>query len=246
MVVKAGRTPGGSQRQRPSARIPDTMRHVPDVIRAGFGLFLLTLALGACTSSTTDTAGASNGDVPFAGNARATDPVAAQQRLAANPNVADSLHLLSPGQAGRLKVGLSEKLLLERVPAGQLTKISRTIGDSTYPAYELRDAQQPAAPATVVEMAGNAQQGFRIRRIIITDPQYRTGEGLGVGSPFGAARQAHGLSRVRMTPDGFAAVSRQTHMAWLLDEKSLPAKHANEMEGSDIPTATRVKGVVVY
>ncbi|GGF25828.1 hypothetical protein [Hymenobacter cavernae] len=216
------------------------------LIRSTAGALLLTATLTACDSSTNSTPASSSSDTPFAGNSTATDPAAAAERIAANPNTPDSLHLLSPGQAGRLRIKMSEKVLLARVPAEQLRKITRTVGDSTYPAYEMRDAQQPSAPATLLELAGNEQKGFRLRRIIITDPQYRTGEGIGVGSPFGVARQTFGLSRVRITPDGFAAVSRQTRMAWLLDENSLPAKHPNDMATAEIPTATRITGVIVY
>ena len=214
-------------------------------LRPALAGLLLVGGLAACNSAA-DKGSASGGDVPFTGDSRATDPDAAAQRIAQTPNMPDSLHLLSPGQAGRLRVRMPEKLLLARVPAEQLHKITRTVGDSTYPAYEMRDAQQPTAPPTLLEMAGNNQTGFYLRRIIITDPQYRTGEGIGVGSPFGAARQLFGFSRVRTTPDGFAAVSRQTRMAWLLDENSLPADHSNDMPSAEIPTATRIKGVVVY
>jgi len=213
-------------------------------LRSALVGLLLAGSLVACNSA--DNNSASNGDVPFAGDSRATDPNAAAQRIAQTPNMPDSLHLISPGQAGRLRVRMPEKLLLARVPADQLHKLTRTVGDSTYPAYEMRDAQQPTAPPTLLEMAGNDRQGFYLRRIVITDPQYRTGEGVGVGSPFGAARQLFGFSRVRTTPDGFAAVSRQTSMAWLLDENSLPADHSNDMPSAEIPTATRIKGVVVY
>lgn len=211
------------------------------------GLVLLA-GLAACdsSSSTPRTPEASSGATPFAGDSRATDPDAAAQRIAQTPNMPDSLHLISPGQAGRLRVRMPERLLLARVPASQLHRLTRTVGDSTYPAYELRDAQQPAAPPTLLEMAGSPQRGFYLRRIIITDPQYRTGEGIGVGSPFGAARQVFGFSRVRRTPDGFAAVSRQMRMAWLLDDNSLPPNHSSDMHSAEIPTATRIKGVVVY
>ncbi|WP_324677697.1 hypothetical protein [Hymenobacter sp. GOD-10R] len=221
------------------------MKHLASP-RSAVGALLLLVALVGCNSSDNRSPAASSGDTPFAGNSTATDPSAAAQRIAANPNVADSLHLLSPGQAGRLLIRMPEKLLLSRVSAEQLHKITRTVGDSTYPAYEMRDAQQPSAPVTILEMAGSEQKGFRLRRIIITDPQYRTGEGIGVGSPFGVARQAFGLSRVRMTPEGFAAVSRQTRMAWLLDENSLPAKHPSDMATAEIPTATRIKGVILF
>ncbi|OUJ74295.1 hypothetical protein [Hymenobacter crusticola] len=222
------------------------MKHLASFLGSTAGALLLAATLVACNSPESRTPTASSGDTPFAGNSTATDPSAAAQRIAANPNVADSLHLLSPGQAGRLLIKMPEKLLLARVSAEQLHKITRTVGDSTYPAYEMRDAQQPSAPPTILEMAGNAQKGFRLRRIIITDPQYRTGEGIGVGSPFGVARQTFGLSRVRMTPEGFAAVSRQTRMAWLLDENSLPAKHPTDMATAEIPTATRIKGVILF
>jgi hypothetical protein len=221
------------------------MKHLASS-RFAVGALLLLVALVGCNSPENRSPAASSGDTPFAGSSTATDPSAAAQRIAANPNVADSLHLLSPGQAGRLLIRMPEKLLLARVSAEQLHKITRTVGDSTYPAYEMRDAQQPSAPVTILEMAGNEQKGFRLRRIIITDPQYRTGEGIGVGSPFGVARQAFGLSRVRMTPEGFAAVSRQTRMAWLLDENSLPAKHPSDMATAEIPTATRIKGVILF
>ncbi|WP_219160720.1 hypothetical protein [Hymenobacter profundi] len=214
------------------------------MLRAALLPLALLAGLTACDSSTTPTA--SSGASPFAGDSRATDPDAAAQRIAQTPNMPDSLHLISPGQAGRLRVRMPEKLLLARVPADQLRKLTRTVGDSTYPAYEMRDAQDPSAPPTLLEMAGNQQRGFYLRRIIVTDPQYRTGEGVGVGSPFGAARQLFGLTRVRTTPDGFAAVSRQARMAWLLDENSLPADHSTDMPSAEIPTATRITGVVVY
>ncbi|MBC6609619.1 hypothetical protein H8B15_01715 [Hymenobacter sp. BT507] len=213
-------------------------------LRAALLPLALLAGLAACDSSTTPTA--SSGASPFAGDSRTTDPDAAAQRIAQTPNMPDSLHLISPGQAGRLRVRMPEKLLLARVPTDLLHKLTRTVGDSTYPAYELHDAQDPSAPPTLLEMAGSQQRGFYLRRIVITDPQYRTGEGVGVGSPFGAARQLFGFSRVRTTPDGFAAVSRQARMAWLLDENSLPADHSSDMESAEIPTATRIKGVVVY
>lgn len=222
------------------------MNYLAPYLRVAASTFVVAATLSACNSPSSSSPASSSGDTPFAGNSTATDPSAAAQRIAANPNVADSLHLLSPGQAGRLLIKMPEKLLLARVAADQLRKITRTVGDSTYPAYEMRDAQEPNAPVTILEMAGSEQKGFRLRRIIITDPQYRTGEGIGVGSPFGVARQTFGLSRVRMTPEGFAAVSRQTRMAWLLDEKSLPAKHPNDMATAEIPTATRITGVILY
>jgi hypothetical protein len=160
--------------------------------------------------------------------------------------IPDSLHLLSPGRAGRLRLGMTEAKLKEVVPAALLRRTTYTDNGQQLPAYEMRDAGQPSAPPTILHLTGDSTAGYRLRRIRIYDPQYRTAEGIGVGSPFGAARQNLGLTKVRPTPAGFAAVSGQVQMAWVIDPKSLPAKHPNEMNSSDIPPAARITGVLLY
>lgn len=208
------------------------------------GVALLALQLSACNSS--GTSGSSSGDVPFAGDSRASDPNAAAERLAANPNVPDSLHLISPGRAGRLRLNMTEKELLRRVPAAQLKRTTYQDQGQTYPAYEMLDAQKPDAPATVLHLRPDSTGTTRLRRIRIYDPQYRTAEGIGVGSPFGAASQNLGLTRVRNTPAGFAGVSGLVNMAWVIDPNSLPNKHPDEMKPADIPQAARITGVLLY
>lgn len=204
----------------------------------------LAVVLSACGSS--GNSGSSSGNVPFAGDSRATDPTAAAQRLAANENVPDSLHLISPGRAGRLRLNMTEQELLRRIPAPQLKKTTYQDEGQTYPAYEMLDVQKPDAPATVLHMLPDDKGIVRLRRIRIYDPQYRTAEGIGVGSPFGAARQNLGLTRVRNTAAGFAGVSDLVSMAWVIDPNSLPNKHPDDMNSADIPPAARITGVLLY
>ncbi|RYU80520.1 hypothetical protein [Hymenobacter persicinus] len=206
---------------------------------------LLALAAAACDSPATSTATATApaGPEPFVAPDAPADPKAAAARLASAGTQPDSLHLLSPGRAGRLALGMSEKSLLARVPAAQLTKTTHVYKGVTYPAYLMTDAQQPTAPPSRLELVGSAATGYTLRRIRITDPQYRTGEGIGVGSPFGAARQVYGLTRVRSSEGDFVAISSQQRMGWILDENSLPADHSADMPSSAIPPATRIVGV---
>lgn len=232
---------------KPTPRVRLSTMHSYSVSwQHGVAAVLLTAALSACGSSETRTPAASGGDTPFSADARATDPSAAAQRLASIPNMPDSLHLISPGQAGRLRLNMTEKEILAVVPAAQLRKATYLDKGRTLPAYEMLDAQQPTAPPTVLHLTGDSATGNRLRRIRIYDPQYRTGEGIGVGSPFGAARQVLGLTKVRNTAAGFAAVSGQVKMAWVIDPNSLPAKHPDEMNSADIPTAARITGVLLY
>ncbi|WP_089331465.1 hypothetical protein [Hymenobacter mucosus] len=215
---------------------------------------VLSAAFSACDSrSATDT-----GSPPFVPENGATDPAAVEPGAAAvakvpgvpsplaGAPVPDSLHLLSPGQAGRLRLGMREEQIKKVVPASLLRATTYTDNGKQLPAYEMRDAQQPTAPPTILHLIGDSSAGFRLRRIRIYDSQYRTAEGIGVGSPFGAARQNLGLTRVRPTPAGFAAVSGEVKMAWVIDPNSLPAKHPEEMNSADIPPAARITGVLLY
>ncbi|WP_139922266.1 hypothetical protein [Hymenobacter sp. DG01] len=216
---------------------------------------LLATTLPGCDSTTTRNA-TDPGTPPFtpaAGTTAGASPGAAAVAQTASPPVTtpgaptpDSLHLLSPGRAGRLRLGMREERIRAVVPASLLRATTYQDKGQTLPAYEMRDAQRPDAPPTVLHLIGDSAQGFRLRRIRIYDPQYRTAEGIGVGSPFGAARQNLGLTKVRDTPAGFAAVSGEVQMAWLIDPKSLPNKQPQEISSADIPPAARITGVLLY
>lgn len=214
------------------------------------------LLLTSCNEQQGNATGATTtAEPPFvpADGSPATSPGSASvaQTASAKPPLSgaltpDSLHLISPGRAGRLRLGMTEAKLKKVVPAHLLRRTTYTDNGQQLPAYEMLDAKEPTAPATVLHFIGDSADGYRLRRIRIYDPQYRTAEGIGVGSPFGAARQNLGLTKVRPTPAGFAAVSGQVQMAWVIDPKSLPEKHPDEMNSADIPPAARITGVLLY
>lgn len=212
---------------------------------------LLTLtAFSACDSSTTQTPVTSDSDAPFGSapsSATSPPPPGTPEApvSAANPTTPDSLHLLSSDRVGRLRLNTSEQAVLRLIPPSRRRKSTRTAAGLTYPVYEITDAQQPTAPPLLLEMAPDDQGDYRIQRIRVTDPQYRTADGIGVGTPYGVARQQYGISRVEQTADGLAAVSEAANMAWLLDEQSLPPKRPSQLRPTDVPTATRIIGVLV-
>ncbi|WP_185817105.1 hypothetical protein [Hymenobacter metallilatus] len=212
-------------------------------------------SLGGCDSAPTTRTATDPGTPPFVtaeGNPGPTSPGSAPIASGATAPaetgapLPDSLHLLSPGRAGRLRLGMSEKRLKRLIPAQLLTATSYQDQGRTLPAYTLLDAQHPDAPASVLHMIEGPAGGWRLRRIRIYSPHYRTAEGIGVGSPFGAARQNLGLTRIRNTPAGLAAVSGQVQMAWVIDPNSLPAKPAVQLTSAEIPPAARITGVLLY
>ncbi|MBC6699461.1 hypothetical protein [Hymenobacter sp. BT190] len=211
--------------------------------------FLASALLASCGSPS------DSGTPPFLPADGATDPAALKPGstgVAQEPGVPaaaadlDLQYLISPGRAGLLRLGMREAQIKKIVPAEQLRATTYSDNGQQLPAYELRDARRPTAPANILHMIADSAGGYRLRRIRIYDPQYRTAEGIGVGSPFGAARQNLGLTRVRNTPAGFAAVSGEVKIAWVIDPNSLPDKHPAEMNSTDIPPAARITGVLLY
>ena len=177
------------------------------------------------------------------------NPVARQANAPAlsGAPLPDSLHLLSPNQAGPLRLGLTQSQLEELVPASRLRPITYAENGRALPAYELRDATNPTAPVTLLYFTKAPNQEQKVlHRMLIADPQYRTAEGIGVGSPFGAARQNLGFTRLRNTPAGLAAVSGEVRLAWLIDPNSLPVGADQTLPAAAVPPAARITGVLLY
>ena len=213
-------------------------------------LLLVLAAASACDSSTTQTPAApGSSEAPFVSAPPGTSPpppgTAEEPVSATNPTTPDSLHLLSSDRVGRLRLNTSERTVLRLIPANRRRKSTRTAGGNSYAVYEITDPQQPTAPPLLLEMAPDDKGDNRIWRIRVTDPQYRTADGIGVGTPYGVARQQYGISRIEQTEAGLVAVSDMANLAWLLDTKSLPVKHPSQLRPTDVPTATRITGVLV-
>ena len=221
------------------------------------------LLLGGCNADTKDTTANVGGEQPFVGaGGTAADPQTASRpgnedvATVPGPNDAvgvvnppamapDSLHLLSPGRAGRLRLNMTDDEIRRVIPAARLRKTTRSIKNVSYPAYFVQDATDAAAPPLELEMRGSDAEGYRLWRIRVMDPAYRTGTGVGVGTPFGVARQQYGMSDLEMTDAGLAAASDLIKMAWLLDPSSLPGKSPSTMHSADVPPATRIVGVLL-
>ena len=211
---------------------------------------LLTAALGSCNSPSAPEAGTP----PFVSANDATDPAALKPRAASRtqqpgPAPTDSLdlaYLISPGRIGKLRLGMREDQIQKPFDPTLLRATTHPDNGRQLPAYALREARKPNAPATILHLIGDSATGYRLRGIRIYDPQYHMAEGIGVGSPFEAARQNLDLTRVRDTPAGFAAVSDAAKIAWVINPNSLPDKHPEEMSSADTSPAARTTGVLLY
>ncbi len=142
---------------------------------------------------------------------------------------------------------MTETALLDRVPKEMLHKTTRELEGIAYPVYELRDPTHPDAPPTILELVGDEEEGFRIWRIQLHDPRYRSAQGgVGVGSTFGQARLAYGIQFVERADMGLVAVSEAAQISWLLDASTLPNPNAPVLRPTDVPDATKIRGVLLF
>ncbi|MBG8553533.1 hypothetical protein [Hymenobacter guriensis] len=162
---------------------------------------------------------------------------------AARPEAPDSLHLLSPGRVGVLRLNMKEAALRAIIPAAQLRRTTRQLEGIDYPVYEMQDPRHPDAPPSVLELVGDDDEGYRLWRVHITSPHYRTAEGVGVGSPVGLARSHYGINTVEVADAGLVAVSDEVRMSWQLDMAGLSRP---PRQPTELPPATRIRGIYLF
>jgi hypothetical protein len=158
-------------------------------------------------------------------------------------------YVFDKGTVGRnfIRLNMTEAALLDRVPKTWLKKTSRELEGIEYPVYELRNPAYPEAAPTILELVGDEEEGYRIWRIQLHDARYRAAQGgVGVGSTYGQARQAYGIQFVERGDMGLVAVSEAAQISWLLDASTLPNPNAPVRRPTDVPDATKIKGVLLF
>jgi hypothetical protein len=185
-------------------------------------------------------------DAPAAATppARPADPTAPP--AAPIPAAPDEHLLLKPGYVGPLRLNMKEADLLTLLPPSSLHATTRSLEGIEYPVYEYRPSGQPAGTAPlllemVTALDGN---GNRLWRVQLQDARYRTAEGIGVGSTYGAARKAYGIQTIERAEGRLVAVSERVGMTWVLDKTGLNLNRA--LRKDDIPPATRITGIILY
>jgi hypothetical protein len=179
--------------------------------------------------------------------------VAADSTIRPAPAAFDSTHLLAPGRAGMVRVGMNVGAV-RALFGPALREVTLQRGGEDFPAYAVGKVKDTGLPALLLEPLceegedtpkGAPTDHCRIWRITIRDPGYRTISGLGVGSRYGDLRAGAPLSFVGPNPMGIAATVESWQMNFLLDGAAIEARHLPARRET-IHDTVRITGIQLY
>lgn len=153
--------------------------------------------------------------------------------------------IIEKGRVGDLRIGMPINQVREQVTTGMVindTTLALEGQQST--AYVLRSKGQEKG--LLIEQV--CEPNCQVRRISVDSQEYKTAEGLGVGSKYGEIIQAYPIGTVALEEDNFVAVSEEAGMSFVLDDTQLPqdARDMGRYNPGNIPANTLVKRIILY
>jgi hypothetical protein len=151
--------------------------------------------------------------------------------------------VIQKGQAGSIQIGMPMDKLLNNVPKGYtITDTTLTQEGMQSTAYLLKP--QNHNKGLLVEQSCNPD--CTIWRINVKAPEYRTPNGIGIGSKYGELKQFHPISTVILADGGFVAVSKAAGLSFVLDTSTLPKSKLSSYTPETVPANTIVKSILIY
>jgi hypothetical protein len=93
--------------------------------------------------------------------------------------------VLAPGRAGSIEIGLTVDLVFSRVGRENTRLLDLQLEGTFGPAIEV------TVPGRSRALLAEIGEGFRISRLRVRDPRFRTAHGVGVGSAYTQLRRAY-------------------------------------------------------
>ena len=195
---------------------------------------LLGVGMAACLSQNDETA--TDGETQEIETPATTAPETATDPAA---------FVLEKGRAGSISIGMPIEQVRQQVTDG--TEVKDTL--------LMQEGQQSTA---YLLHTGDRDKGLLIEqqcepdcqvwRISVLSPDYKTAEGIGVGSSYGEVKAAYPITTVAVEEDNFVAVSDSAGMSFMLDDTKLPqdGKELGRYDPGNIPDNTPVTRVLLY
>jgi hypothetical protein len=150
---------------------------------------------------------------------------------------------LQKGQAGAVTIGMTLDKVRELYGINKVQEIQLSQEGITTTAYELLGERRRPDLRLEQECTGTA---CKVLRITVLNPAFKTTEGIGIGSTFGAVRDVLPISSVGIGEGNFVAIAKDMNMSFLLDMSAIPVSRWPKLKVKDIPPATPVAGILLF
>lgn len=153
--------------------------------------------------------------------------------------------LLSPGQAGQLKLGMSIDEVYGRYGRGNTRLLDLYPEGMFNPALAVYlDKTRRGRPGLVAEIGW--KDNWIVSRLFVYDPRFKTKEGIGVGSSLGELRKFYPVKEIVWIEGDVVAVVDKFNISFGLDTKSIPPRLPSSEDRHLIPATTKIVNVILY
>ncbi|MDX5420293.1 MAG: mechanosensitive ion channel protein MscS [Hymenobacteraceae bacterium] len=157
------------------------------------------------------------------------------------PNPAE--FILAKGRVGSIRIGMPiDKLRQLKLPGLQLKDTTLSLEGQNYTAYVFSSDKSPSG--LVVEQ--QCEPTCQVWRLSIRDDDYRTAQGIGIGSKYAEVQQHYRIDYTAQGEAGFVAVSEAAGISFILDKSQLSKMRLDKLKPENVPANTLVKGILIY
>ena len=201
---------------------------------------LLGVGMAACLADNDSSNEAASGT----DQATESSPTLETMETETAPAVADPADLvLAKGRAGQVRIGMPIEEMRSQLPANQqIQDTTLQLEGQAYAAYIIRTPGNQKG--MLVEQV--CEPDCQVWRISIRNPDYRTAQGIGVGSKYGEVAQHYPVTYTSLGEAGFVAVSEANGMSFILDTRQLDQNRLHQLKPDHVPANTLVQGILIY
>lgn len=146
-------------------------------------------------------------------------------------------------RVGNIRIGMPIEQMREHVASGlNLTDTTLMQEGMQSTAYVLHPEGQPKG--LLVEQACNPN--CQVWRISVLSPDFRTPEGLSVGSKYSELQQQYTIKAVTFEEGNLVALAPEAGMSFVLDHTSLPPNQLQQLNASNVPANLLIRKILVY
>ncbi|PVY42997.1 mechanosensitive ion channel protein MscS [Pontibacter virosus] len=151
--------------------------------------------------------------------------------------------VISQGRVGHVRIGMPIAEMRSQVPAGQqIRDTTLQLEGQQYTAYALSGPEN--AEGILIEQI--CEPDCQVWRISIRNPDYRTTQGIGIGSKYSEITQHHPIAYTSLGEAGFVAVSEADGMSFILNTNQLNQGRLHQLKPDQVPANTLVQGILIY